>query len=147
LKKIFTFFMMFLIVFSLSTVGLANEVALPDEVIDTEQVESVQQTNSSTISSGFNKEKFDEKAKEAGETAKEVGDKAAGFGQKVLEQVVKWCAPFCALGVIWGAVQYFVLGIRNLYKKRQGLLTMWGCLTFYVVALFINLILTFMSGT
>jgi len=47
--------MMFLIVFSLSTVGLANEVALPDEVIDTEQVESVQQTNSSTISSGFNK--------------------------------------------------------------------------------------------
>ena len=67
-------------------------------------------------------------------------------GQNVLDQITTWCLPFCAILVIWGAVQYFILGIRNLYKKRQGLLLMWGSMTFYVIALFINLILTFMAG-
>lgn len=42
--------------------------------------------------------------------------------------------PICALLCLWGAVMYFILGIRNLYKKRQGMLLMWGSLTFLVVA-------------
>jgi hypothetical protein len=79
-------------------------------------------------------------------TIDNTGNAVKNIGQNVLNQISSWSLPICAILVVWGAVQYFILGIRNLYKKRQGLLLMWGSITFYVVTLFASVILSFMSG-
>lgn len=75
-----------------------------------------------------------------------VGDGVKNIGQTILDKISSWSLPICALLVVWGSVQYFILGIRNLYKKRQGLLLIWGSITFYVITLFASLIFSFMSG-
>ena len=75
-----------------------------------------------------------------------VGDGVKNIGQEILDNISAWSLPICALLVVWGSVQYFILGIRNLYKKRQGLLLMWGSITFYVITLFASLIFSFISG-
>ena len=75
-----------------------------------------------------------------------VGAGVKNIGQEILDNISAWSLPICALLVVWGSVQYFILGIRNLYKKRQGLLLMWGSITFYVITLFASLIFSFISG-
>ena len=74
------------------------------------------------------------------------GNTAMEFAQNIMDQLTIWSLPFCAIGVVWGAVQFFIMGIRNLYKKRQGLLLMFGSMTFYVVILGVDLILAFLIG-
>ena len=74
------------------------------------------------------------------------GNTAMEFAQNIMDQLTIWSLPFCAIGVVWGAVQFFIMGIRNLYKKRQGLLLMFGSMTFYVVILGVYLILAFLIG-
>lgn len=75
--------------------------------------------------------------------AEEVINTAAQKGEKLLETIIGAISyislPICALLILWGAVLYFILGIRNLYKKRQGLLLMWGAFTFLVIAKIVNL--------
>jgi len=61
----------------------------------------------------------------------------------VIEKVSDISLPICSLLILWGAVLYFILGIRNLYKKRQGLLLMWGAFTFVVIAKIINFVYWF----
>lgn len=58
----------------------------------------------------------------------------------ILKQVSDKSLPICLLLILWGAVLYFIMGIRNLYKKRQGMLMMWGSFTFLVIAKFVYLI-------
>jgi len=61
----------------------------------------------------------------------------------IVEQISDKSLPVCTIFILWGAVMYFILGIRNLYKKRQGLLLMWGAFTFVVIAKIINFVYWF----
>jgi len=67
-------------------------------------------------------------------TIDEAGTQVSNLAQEVLKQVADKSTPICALLLIYGAVLYFIMGIRNLYRKRQGMLLMWGSLTFWVIA-------------
>ena len=85
-------------------------------------------------------------AEEVNNLINNAGNTAMEFAQNIMDQLTIWSLPFCAIGVVWGAVQFFIMGIRNLYKKRQGLLLMFGSMTFYVVVLGVDLILAFLIG-
>ena len=61
----------------------------------------------------------------------------------IVEQISDKSLPVCTILILWGAVLYFILGIRNLYKKRQGLLLMWGAFTFVVIAKIVNFVFWF----
>ena len=63
----------------------------------------------------------------------------------VLNYVTMWSLPFCAVLIAFGAVQFYVMGIRNLYKKRQGLLLMFGSIAFYAIIVVVNFVLTKVS--
>ena len=67
-------------------------------------------------------------------TIDEACTQVSNFAELVLRQVADKSTPICALLLIYGAVLYFIMGIRNLYRKRQGMLMMWGSLTFWVIA-------------
>lgn len=71
---------------------------------------------------------------EVDRTINEAGTQVSNFAELVLRQVADKSTPICALLLIYGAVLYFIMGIRNLYRKRQGMLMMWGSLTFWVIA-------------
>ena len=58
----------------------------------------------------------------------------------IIGQISDKSLPICLLLILWGAVLYFIMGVRNLYKKRQGMLLMWGSFTFLVIAKFVHLI-------
>jgi len=58
-----------------------------------------------------------------------------------LRYVTEWSLPFCAILLVFGAVQYYILGIRNLYKKRQGLLLMFGSMAFFAIMVILNFIM------
>jgi len=58
----------------------------------------------------------------------------------VIGQISDKSLPICLLLILWGAVLYFIMGVRNLYKKRQGMLLMWGSFTFLVIAKFVHLV-------
>lgn len=73
----------------------------------------------------------------------DIADKGEGIAYKIVEQISDKSLPICAILILWGAVLYFILGIRNLYKKRQGLLLMWGALTFCVIAKIMNFVFWF----
>lgn len=68
----------------------------------------------------------------------DIAAKGENLAYTVIERISDMSLPICALLILWGAVLYFILGIRNLYKKRQGLLLMWGAFTFLVIAKIIN---------
>ena len=63
----------------------------------------------------------------------------------VIEQISDKSLPVCGLLILWGAILYFILGIRNLYKKRQGMLLMWGAFTFLVIAKIVNFVFWFFT--
>ena len=67
-----------------------------------------------------------------------VADKGESLAYTIVQQISDKSLPVCAILILWGAVLYFILGIRNLYKKRQGLLLMWGAFTFVVIAKIMN---------
>ena len=83
------------------------------------------------------------KSKEVEEKIIDIADKGESIAYKVVEQISDKSLPICAILILWGAVLYFILGIRNLYKKRQGLLLMWGALTFCVIAKIMNFVFWF----
>ena len=83
------------------------------------------------------------KSKEVEEKIIDIADKGESIAYKIVEQISDKSLPICAILILWGAVLYFILGIRNLYKKRQGLLLMWGALTFCVIAKIMNFVFWF----
>jgi len=72
-----------------------------------------------------------------------VGSTVNSLAYTIVEQISDKSLPVCAILILWGAVLYFILGIRNLYKKRQGLLLMWGAFTFVVIAKIVNFVFWF----
>lgn len=136
MKKIIVFFAIFLVIFS----GTLISFAASADVVQPNTSESSNVTNSSqSVLDSISEADINN-------TVNKVGNTAMGVGQNILDQIASWSLPICSLLVVFGAVQYFILGIRNLYKKRQGLLLMWGSITFYVIVVFVNLIITFMTG-
>ena len=69
---------------------------------------------------------------------KNIANTGENLAYTIVEQISDKSLPVCAILILWGAVLYFILGIRNLYKKRQGLLLMWGAFTFVVIAKIMN---------
>lgn len=124
--------------------GLATQVQ--EENLESSNLKSVsnEETNSDVQSSedksnipfeveGVN---IDTKNVEAG--IEKGADKVESLAYTIVEQISDKSLPICAILILWGAVLYFILGIRNLYKKRQGLLLMWGAFTFVVMAKIVN---------
>ena len=72
------------------------------------------------------------------EGIQDIANKGESLAYTIVEQISDKSLPVCAILILWGAVLYFILGIRNLYKKRQGLLLMWGAFTFCVIAKIMN---------
>lgn len=72
------------------------------------------------------------------QTADQALTGAADVVVDTLRYVTEWSLPFCAILLVFGAVQYYVLGIRNLYKKRQGLLLMFGSIAFFAIMVVLN---------
>ena len=107
--------------------------------VKNEQVENVEEQEKSKKSSapiaiesvGISTEKVEQ-------GIEDIADKGESLAYKIVEQISDKSLPICAILILWGAVLYFILGIRNLYKKRQGLLLMWGAFTFVVIAKIMN---------
>ena len=51
---------------------------------------------------------------EVDRTINEAGTQVSNFAELVLRQVADKSTPICALLLIYGAVLYFIMGIRNL---------------------------------
>lgn len=124
-KKILAMIMIF--TFMVPTLGLAENFTQPSQqtVISSSENQFSQFTGNS--SSQITKDKVDK-------TIDEAGTQVSNFAELILRQVADKSTPICALLLIYGAVLYFIMGIRNLYRKRQGMLMMWGSLTFWVIA-------------
>ena len=72
------------------------------------------------------------------EGTKKAADTVNSLAYTIVEQISDKSLPVCVILILWGSIQYFILGIRNLYKKRQGMLLMWGAFTFVVIAKIMN---------
>ena len=73
------------------------------------------------------------------------GKEITNLTLKIVSVISDISLPICSLLCLWGAVLYFILGIRNLYKKRQGMLLMWGSFTFLVIAKIANFVVWFLA--
>ena len=73
----------------------------------------------------------------------EVATTVNSLAYTIIEQISDKSLPVCGLLILWGAINYFILGIRNLYKKKQGLILMFSSMTFYVLIVIINFVLTY----
>lgn len=99
--------------------------------------------NSSETKPAFATKPNDVNAEKVEEKIVDIANKGENIAYKIVEQISDKSLPVCAILILWGAVLYFILGIRNLYKKRQGLLLMWGALTFCVIAKIMNFVFWF----
>jgi len=99
------------------------------DIVTTEAVFTDEQPSNTQIT----KDKVDEVVKDA-------TDAVNNLALTVAEVVSMVSLPIGLLLILWGSVLYFIMGVRNLYKKRQGMLLMWGSATFIVIAKFIHLI-------
>jgi len=118
--------------------------AFADNVTDVDVTENQTVSETTTEAEEMNKSSESNVPFEVEETklntdkAEEVIDTVKEKSESIMYKIIKAAGdislPICFLLVLWGSVLYFILGIRNLYKKRQGLLLMWGALTFLVIA-------------
>lgn len=132
MKKISRFVLMFLLLnvvtFSFSSADNAESVQPSDPVVIQEQTSQTE--NSETIKN----EGTSINTEDIKEGIKGVTDVGESLAYTIILEVGDKSVPIAFLLVLWGAVLYFILGIRNLYKKRQGLLLMWGAITFVLIA-------------
>ena len=113
--------------------------AEPNGVVQDEtKVESVEESNTKKSGVPFEVDSVTLNTEKAEQKIEDIADKGESLAYKIVEQISDKSLPVCAILILWGAVLYFILGIRNLYKKRQGLLLMWGAFTFCVIAKIMN---------
>lgn len=133
-KKILVLLMIIIVMFSNYVIAENGFAPIPSTTIN-------QTVNQPVVSSGGNQ--FSQITGTSGnqftnvdvnKTIDEAGTQVSNLAELVLRQVADKSTPICALLLIYGAVLYFIMGIRNLYRKRQGMLMMWGSLTFWVIA-------------
>ena len=124
---------------------LAFNFTFADEVVDNTQVveeSNIQQENTESNtkngSTPFELEGTTINTENIEEGITDIANKGENLAYRIIEQISDKSLPVCAILILWGAVLYFILGIRNLYKKRQGLLLMWGAFTFVVIAKIMN---------
>jgi len=113
-----------------------------NEVINSE-TQNKKEDTSSENKTAFAVKPVNTDAEKVEEKIIDIADKGESIAYKIVEQISDKSLPVCAILILWGAVLYFILGIRNLYKKRQGLLLMWGALTFCVIAKIMNFVFWF----
>ncbi len=135
-KIILIFFLVSVAAFNFSFADNTDEVSTePQSSEETstqqEDTEKKSDTSDETNTTAVNTEKIED-------GIKDVASKGESLAYTVIEQISDKSLPVCMILVLWGAVLYFILGIRNLYKKRQGFLLMWGALTFVVIAKIMN---------
>ena len=87
----------------------------------------------------------DELVSKVEDSVGEVATTVNSLAYTIIEQISDKSLPVCGLLILWGAIMYFILGIRNLYKKRQGMLLMWGAFTFLVIAKVANFVFWFFT--
>ena len=133
-KKILVLLMIIIVMISNYVIAENGFVPIPSTTIN-------QTVNQQVVSNGGNQ--FSQITGPSGnqftnvdvnKTIDEAGTQVSNLAELVLRQVADKSTPICALLLIYGAVLYFIMGIRNLYRKRQGMLMMWGSLTFWVIA-------------
>jgi len=130
-KKIIVFLML-LVILMIPCLGVAQ-----NEFVQTPATVVNQNVNQQVISGGNQSSQITGTSftnLDVDKTIDEAGTQVSNLAELVLKQVADKSTPLCALLLIYGAVLYFIMGIRNLYRKRQGLLMMWGSLTFWVIA-------------
>jgi len=120
--------------------------ALADNVTDTSAsepnntavTENAKETENSSTGTPFELEGATINTENLEEGIENIANKSESLAYKIVQQISDKSLPVCSILILWGSVLYFILGIRNLYKKRQGLLLMWGAFTFVVIAKIMN---------
>lgn len=136
-KLVVSFLVMCVVVFNFSFAEPVNAVNVEtnnQQVVNSEDVEQTTDKNSMSFivdATNVNTEKVEQ-------GIEDIANKGQGLAYTIIEQISDKSLPICVILMLWGAVLYFILGIRNLYKKRQGLLLMWGAFTFVVIAKIVN---------
>lgn len=135
-KIVVSFLVMSVLVFNFSFAEPLNDVNVETnngQAISSEDMQTTEKNNVPFMVEGTNVNT--EKVEQGIEN---IANKGESLLYTVIGVISDISLPICALLVLWGAVLYFILGIRNLYKKRQGLLLMWGAFTFLVIAKVVN---------
>lgn len=70
------------------------------------------------------------------------GSKSYGFTAFVLHKVQVYSIPFCFLGILVGAIRYYITGIRHLEAGEKGLGLMIAFITLAVIAQVLPLVFT-----
>ena len=140
-KLVVSFLLMSVLVFNFSFAEPSEGESLAannEPVVSNVDTTSGEQSSTKNNNVPFEVESTNVNTQKVEQGIKDVADKTESFAYTIVEQISDKSLPICAILILWGAVLYFILGIRNLYKKRQGLLLMWGAFTFVVMAKIIN---------
>ncbi|MGE5473024.1 MAG: hypothetical protein ACM3UU_02250 [Ignavibacteriales bacterium] len=91
-----------------------------------------------TIDADPDKELIDIDNKDGGSSADQsltdIGKGTYSFAWRVLIEFQRNSFPVCLIGIIIGALITFILGPRNMVRKKLGVSLMFGFLSFWVVA-------------
>ena len=71
---------------------------------------------------------------QAGEDFTNVSRNTYKFTMRLLTEIQRNSFPICLLGIIGGALIFFALGVRNIHRRRFGLMLMYGFLTIWAIA-------------
>ncbi|MBQ9266722.1 MAG: hypothetical protein IJ217_00285 [Clostridia bacterium] len=108
MKKIFTFFMVLMMVSCMFITAYATE--------DTAQTERVTSNASETVLSNVT----GRQEKIAEYTEKYGGDAVYGKTAYYLSLAQKYSIPICFIGLAIGALNFFIIGNKKLEKREQG---------------------------
>jgi len=81
---------------------------------------------------GLNDEKLS--SEQAERSFSDVSRSTYKFTMTVLTEIQRNSFPVCLLGIIGGALIFFALGVRNIHRRRFGLMLMYGFLTIWAIA-------------
>ena len=121
-RIILVFFLVNVLAFNFTFADTPAEVPDDAEV----SVESdVQQTNTEsetkTSNTPFELEGTTINTENIEEGITDIANKGESLAYRIVEQISDKSLPVCAILILWGAVLYFILGIRNLYKNNPKL--------------------------
>ena len=73
--------------------------------------------------------------------AESISKSTYGIATTILYEVKRFSLPVCTLIIIAGAMIYFILGPRNMARKKFGYMLMFGAFTFWTIAQIVPVIL------
>lgn len=81
---------------------------------------------------------------DANKLVEKFGSSTNEFAWTVIAQIQEKSLPVCVIGLLFGAVMFFLMGTRNMQRRRQGALMMAGFLTFFVLSQVAYVVFLFM---